>query len=163
MNNRPRTEGAPGDPEHGARTAAAGTPQPVDFSADRRARSAWVVFLAGPVIFFGHFMVVYLVVEAGCAGGGAGLTLFDPPIPTIVTLAATAVGAIATLGFAGWAYHRWRADDATSGSADSGAPGSEWDYLATDRAIAFGGFLLSMLSLVTILFVGLPALFLPAC
>ena len=34
-----------------------------------------VVFLGGPVIWFSHFMVVYLVAEAGCTGGGGHVTL----------------------------------------------------------------------------------------
>ncbi|MDQ4145306.1 MAG: hypothetical protein M3198_16505 [Actinomycetota bacterium] len=38
--------------------------------------------------------------EAGCTGDGPGLQLFDPPVPTIVTLAAAAVAAVACLPFA---------------------------------------------------------------
>jgi uncharacterized protein (DUF2267 family) len=45
------------------------------------------MFVAGPVIWSVHFMLVYLVVEAGCSGDGPGLRLFDPPVPTVVTLA----------------------------------------------------------------------------
>jgi hypothetical protein len=132
----------------------------VDVSRDLRARATWLVLLAGPVIWFAHFMVVYLVVEAGCTGDGPGLRLFDPPVPSIVTLAATAVAAIACLGFAGWGYRRWRvragahADREPSGGLESDDPGG---------SLAFTGLLLSLLSFLSVLFVGLPALVLPSC
>jgi hypothetical protein len=147
----------------GARTAVEGTPFAVDVSRDRRARVTWVFFLAGPVIWFVHFMVVYLAVEAGCTGDGPGLRLFNPPVPAIVTIAATAVAAIACLGFAGWAQVRWRASKHQP-AADE-ARDLSGDLKDHDRggSLAFAGFLLSLLFFVAILFVGLPALVLPAC
>jgi hypothetical protein len=111
-----------------------------------------VVLLAGPVIAISHFMLVYLVAEAGCTGEGPGLRLFDPPVPDVVTLAATASAAIACLGFAQWALVRWRAR--TEGAGDSSD-----DLEAPDP----GGFLLSLLAFVTVLLVGLPSIFLSAC
>jgi hypothetical protein len=150
-------------PMDGSRTARKGTPFAVDVSRDRRARWALAMFVAGPVIWSAHFLLVYLVVEAGCSGDGPGLRLFDPPVPKVVTLAATAAAAAAALACAGWSYRRWRA-----GSSDPAA--DEAGDLAggrTDRdrggTLAFAGFLLSLLSVVTILFVGLPALVLPSC
>ena len=77
----------------GSRTAPEGTPFAVDVSRDRRARFALAMFVAGPVIWSVHFLLVYLVTEAGCSGDGPGLTLFDPPVPKAVTLAATAAAA----------------------------------------------------------------------
>lgn len=88
----------------GGRTGAAGTPVAVDVSRDRLTRIGWVVLLGGPVIWFAHFMVVYLVAEAGCAGGGPGLRAFNPPVPKAVTLAGTAVAAASCLAVAIWAY-----------------------------------------------------------
>jgi hypothetical protein len=121
------------------------------------------MFVSGPVIWSLHFMLVYLVTEAGCSGDGPGLRLFDPPVPKVVTLAATAAAAAAALGCATWWYRRWQAsedepvvDEATDLAGD-----------LTDHdgggALAFTGFLLSLLSVVAILFVGLPALVLPSC
>ena len=152
---RTPTDGpSPGD---GSRTAADGTPVAVDVSRDRRARGIWVVFLAGPVIWFAHFMLVYLVAEAGCTGDGPGLRLLDPPVPTVVTLATTAAAAVACLGLAGWGYRQWRARKAGAAGDRSG------DHEDHDLggSLAFAGFLLSLLSFVTILLVGLPALVLP--
>jgi hypothetical protein len=138
----------------GSRTAGEGTPFAVDVSRDRRSRWALFMLVSGPVIWSVHFMLVYLVAEAGCSGGGPGLSLFDPPVPKAVTLAATAAAVAAALGCAGWWYRRLRPSEhepAAEGAADVGG------------TLAFSGFLLSLLSVVTILFVGLPALVLPPC
>jgi hypothetical protein len=150
-------------PQDGSRTAGEGTPFAVDVSRDRRARFALAMFVAGPVIWSVHFMVVYLVTEAGCSGEGPGLRLFDPPVPKIVTLAVTAAGAAAALACATWWSRRWRESERepVAGEAADHAGG------LTDRdrggTLAFAGFLLSLLSVVTILFVGLPALVLASC
>ncbi len=117
-------------------------------SRDRPARITWVVFLGGPVTWITHFMLVYLVVEAGCTGDGHGFDAFDPPVPAATTLAATGVAVLVCLGFAVWSYRRWRA--ATSGPADA--------LREASGVMAFAGFLLAMFSAVAVLFVGLPAL-----
>ena len=140
-----------------------GTAVAVDVSRDRRARVTWLVFLAGPVIWFVHFMVVYLAVEAGCTGAGPGLRLFNPPVPTVVTLVATAVAAIACLGLAGWAQLRWRARKYEPGVDGAGELSGDLEDHVHGGSLAFAGSLLSLLSFVAILFVGLPALVLPAC
>ena len=137
----------------GSRTAGEGTPLAVDVSADRRARWSLAMFVAGPVIWSVHFMVVYLAVEAGCNGEGPGLRLFDPPVPTVVTLVATALAALACLGSARWGWRRWRAGRA---AADPVGPG--WG-----GSLALAGVLMALRGRVTVLFVGLPALVLPAC
>jgi hypothetical protein len=143
----------------GSRTAADGTPFAVDVSRDRRARFALAMFVAGPVIWSVHFLLVYLATEAGCTGEGPGLTLFDPPVPKAVTLAVTAAAAVAALACAGWSWRRWHTD-AAEAAADIAGGFQDRDRGGT---LAFAGFLLSLLSVVTILFVGLPALILPSC
>ena len=133
-------------------TAAKGTAAPVDVTVDPRTRTTLLVLLAGPVILLVHFLVVYLVVEAGCTGDGSGLDVFDPPVPTVTTLVATALAAAACCGSAWWAYRRWRT-----------APEAEREELVDHRPLAFVGLLLSLLALLTVLAVGLPALVLDAC
>jgi hypothetical protein len=146
-------------PPDGSRTAGEGTPFAVDVSRDRRARWALFMFVSGPVIWSIHFMLVYLVTEAGCSGDGPGLQLFDPPVPKAVTLAATAAAAAAALGCATWWYRRWQTSEHEP-VTDEAADLTDHDRGGT---LAFTGFLLSQLSVVTILFVGLPALVLPSC
>lgn len=125
-----------------------GTPMAVDISRDRRAWLTWAVLLAGPLVATAHFSLAYFVSEAGCTGDGPGLDLFDPPVPAAVTLAVTAAAALACLAATAWAYRRWRAGQREPGSDDNAA------------FMAFAGFLLSALSFVTVLFVGVPAPFL---
>lgn len=142
----------------GLHTAADGTPVAVDVSRDRLARITWVVFLGGPVIWITHFMLVYLVVEAGCSGDGRGFELFDPPVPAATTLAATGVAAVGCLGFAAWAYRRWHTT--RRGPAADEAEELSGPLPSSDRggSLDFTGFLLALFSFVAVLFVGLPAL-----
>jgi hypothetical protein len=81
-------------------------------------------------------------------------------VPKVVTLAVTAAAVAAALACAGWSWRRWR-DSGAEAAADEAADlaGGHQDR---DRGgtLAFAGFLLSV---VTILFVGLPALVLPSC
>lgn len=138
-----------------------GTPLGVDVSADRRARVVWAAFLSGPVIWFTHFMLVYLVAEAACTGEGRGLEIFDPPVSHVLTLVATALAAAASAGCAVWGYRRWRADDRAPRADGSTQLSRGLD--AHVRSMAFAGFLLATLSCVAVVSVGLPALFLPGC
>ena len=62
-----------------------------------------------------------------------------------------------------WWYRRWRAGEhepVADEAADLAGGLRDRDRGGT---LAFAGFLLSLLSVVTILFVGLPALVLPSC
>jgi hypothetical protein len=146
----------------GATTGVGGTPVPVDVARDRPARVYWVVVLAGPVIWFVHFMVVYLAGEAGCTGDGPGLDLFDPPVPTILTLAATVVAVLACVAFGVWGYRWWNPRRHAFGAADGHHADDAED--AQNRASAgFTGLLLAGLSLFAVLFVGVPAIFLRPC
>ena len=144
--------------EAGATTGAHGTPMAVDIAADPRTRRDLAMFVGGPVVWFGHFVVVYLVAEAGCTGGGPGLRLFGPPVPRVVTLAATVVAFVACLAVAGWEYRRWR-ERPRQPEQDEG----RHDDQAAGGALAFTGLLLALVSGVSVLFVGLPALVLPSC
>ncbi len=145
-------------PGEAALTAESGTPVPVDVSRDRLTRIGWVVFLGGPVVWLTHFMLVYLVAEAGCTGDGPGLQAFDPPVPEVLTLAATAVAATGCLAFAVWGYRRWV--DSRHGAAADDPGGASGGHAERDRegTVAFGGLLLALFSFVAVLFVGLPAL-----
>jgi hypothetical protein len=188
------------DVDLGAATAVDGTAVPVDLGADRRGRRLWILLLAGPVIWFTHFMVVYLVAEAGCTGSGHGLELFDPPVPRTVTLAATAVAFLVCAAAAHRSLGAWRRGAAAAGAAAGGdaaagdaadadaadADAADADAADRDRAdrpggdrpgteapelarhdpggqAAYAGFLLATFSAVAVLFVGVPAPFLPAC
>ena len=140
----------------GGTTAAEGTPVPVDTSVDRWARTAVVVLLAGPVIWTAHFLLVYTVAEAGCTGDGVGLQLLDPPVPVIATLVTTAVAALGCLGCALWGYRRWQAGRHVEAEAGE-TPEAPSRLGAMLDAV---GAALSLLFAVSVLMVGLPAVWL---
>ncbi|MDQ4096660.1 MAG: hypothetical protein M3144_02160 [Actinomycetota bacterium] len=135
-----------------------GTPLAVDVSRDRLTRVGWVVLLGGPVIWFSHFMFVYLVAEAGCTGDGPGLGAFDPPAPSVVTLAATALAAVGCLALAAWAYRRWIAAQHGPAADDPGGLAGDHEEHQRGGTLAFASLLLALFSFVAVLFVGLPAL-----
>ncbi len=151
--------------QRGGLSPAHGTPVPVDIARDRRVRWTWVVFIAGPVVWMTHFMLVYLVAEAGCTGGGEGLETFDPPVPVITTLVATAVGVAVCIAAALWAYRWWRASRENLQAAPDAATEISGDFDDDRRrgSLAFAGLLLSAFSAVAILFTGAPALVLGPC
>lgn len=141
----------------GGATAEEGTPVPVDTSVDRWAQTSIVVLLAGPVIWAVHFLLVYAVSEAGCTGSGAGLELLDPPVPTAVTLVATAVGVLACLGTAWWGLHRWRIGRYDPNLED---PPTELEDRQLGALLDLSGAALSVLFAVSVAMVGLPAVWL---
>jgi len=130
----------PGDA--GRTTGTRGTPAPVRLTPG--SLRTFGLFLAGPLIWTGHFVLVYLVAEAGCTGEGPGLRVFDPPVPTLTTYVTTVVAAIACLITAGAA---WRA-----------ARGA-----GHQRMLLITGAILSLLGAVTVVMVGMPAWFLSDC
>jgi hypothetical protein len=142
----------------GGRAAVNGTPVAVDVSHDRLTRIGWVVLLGGPVIWFSHFMLVYLVAEAGCTGGGPGLRGFNPPVPAAVTLAATALAALGCLAFAAWAYRRWLASRDGDAADNPGRLAGPYDEHHRGGTLALTSLLLALFSFVAVLFVGAPAL-----
>ncbi len=142
----------------GAMTSEGGTPVAVDVSRDRLTRVGWVVFLGGPVVWLTHFMVVYLVAEAGCTGDGPGLRAFDPPVPAAVTLGATGLAAVGCLAFATWAYRRWVASREGVAADDAGELSGRHAERDRGGTMAFASLLLSLFSFVAVLFVGVPAL-----
>lgn len=148
-----------GVPHEGARTAAEGTPVPVDMARDVQVRRTWAVLLGGPVVWFLHFMVVYLVAEAGCTGGGPGLRLLDPPVPAIVTAVATVVALLACGLLTASNHRRWRIEDPPTTARQEPGP----HELERHRELGFVGLLLTVLSAAAVLFVAAPALVFASC
>ncbi len=143
----------------------AGTPAPVDLSKDRQVRQIWIVFVGGPIIWFTHFMFVYLVAEAGCTGGGPGLRLFDPPVPVAATLVATVVALAGCAAIATWAFRTWRATSRELATAPDDVEdlAGEFDDDRRRGSLSFAGFILSSFSVVAVLFTAAPALVLGPC
>lgn len=127
----------------GGTTSGEGTPYPVETGISRGAALTYALFLAGPLILSVHFFVVYLVGEMGCTADGPGLDVFDPPVPGLVAVVTTAVAALACLVAGVWSYRRGRREERS--------------------ALSYPGSMLAGLGFLTVLFVGAPAVVLPAC
>lgn len=134
----------------------------VDLPDAPSSRTIWVLFLAGPTIWFAHFMLVYLVAEAVCVGGRPDRELWGMPLVSTVTVVATVAAVVAIAAFTAVAYRRWRQDEAlVDGQGDD-----EEELAAAvgrDRALAFAGFVLGVLFVVAVLYTGAPALWLTPC
>ena len=122
-----------------------------------RARTVWVPFLAGPVIWFGHFMLVYLLAEVLCKPLRVDVHVAGLPLVSFLTVVATVVAVVAAVAFTAKAYRRWQAViGGESSAADQVADGPT-------GALAFTGFLLGILFAVAVVFTGAPALWLQPC
>ena len=114
-------------------------------------RFFWLIVLPGPVIWSVHFMVVYLATEVACAEEAPPPGVV-PAMATGVTLVATALGVVVSIAFAVLAHRRWRAGQREAADGDGERP-----------ELAFAGMMLSALSVLGVLAVGLPALWLSPC
>lgn len=132
----------PADTAGGA-TARKGTPAPVSLGVSRQFLVTVSLLLAGPVLWSLHFLVVYLFAEAACTDEGRGIDAGRGPAVVWVTVVATVVGVLACAAAALWAHRRAR--------------------VGPDRELALVGALLSWLGVVSVLFVGVPALVVSAC
>ena len=128
--------------------------------ARRRFLTLAGLFLAGPSIWMAHFFAVYLVAEVLCAVG-VGAEVLSLPLLSAVTLLATALAVVAAAVTTVLAYRRWRHTASASQVAD-GDQSSETRE-EHDAQIALAGFLLGILFIVAILFVGMPAAALGPC
>lgn len=134
----------------------------VELSVGASSRSIWVLFLAGPTVWFLHFMAVYLVVEAVCTGGRVERELWGLPLVSAFTVLTMVAAVVVIAGFAVAAYRRWR-DIEVEVSQQHDEREEEAAARGHDRALAFAGFALGLLFIVAVLFTGLPALWLTPC
>lgn len=117
------------------------------------------LFLAGPVIWALHFTGVYLLAEVLCHVEDEP-RVWGAPAVSVLIVATTIAAVVATAAATVVSYRRWRA-------AGGGNPAAPDPALATgsepDAELALAGFLLGILFIVVILFVGVPALVLEPC
>ncbi|MBW3645844.1 MAG: hypothetical protein KY441_10110 [Actinobacteria bacterium] len=117
------------------------------------------LLIAGPSIWMTHFFAVYLLAEAWCAVG-VDAKVLSLPLLSAVTLLATALAVVAAAVTTLLAYRRWRRTASTSHAGDDQSSETEGGH---DAQIALAGFLLGILFIVAVLFVGMPAVVLDPC
>jgi len=124
-------------------------------------RMLWIQLLAGPILWSVHFLVGYLLVEASCqAGWNFELLGFNGLSFIIIVLTILAV--VGTGLFALKSYRGWKGLRAGRSLREELRESASWFEGAVDF-MYFSGFLLGILFGLTILMVGLPALFLQPC
>jgi hypothetical protein len=89
--------------------------------------------------------------------------VFDPPVPVIVTVVATAIAAVACLAVAASNYRRWRTSVDASDRPQARWPFGDVDDHEARGALAFVGTLLGALSFASVVLVGIAAPFVPSC
>lgn len=125
--------------------------------------SPWPTVLVGPVIWISHFMLVYLVAEAFCEVGASGPRMLGLPVVSVVTVAATLI-AVAVIGVA--AVRAWLrlGPEGPDGDEPPVEQRSGMGRLrGRDHPLVFTGLLLDVLSIMAVLFVGVPAIVLQPC
>lgn len=123
------------------------------------AKTVFVLFLAGPTIWFTHFMLVYLLAEVLCKPLRVDVRVAGLALVSFLTLVATVLAAVAAAAFSVWSLRRWQAVTRGASSSEAEQP----EIQSHQAALAFTGFLLGALFSVAILFTGAPALWLQPC
>jgi hypothetical protein len=124
-------------------------------------RILWVQLLAGPILWSVHFLVGYLLVEAGCQAGW-NFRIFGIHGLSFILILLTILAIIATGLLAVRSYRGWRNNHTDRSLRDQFRERGTWFEGPVDF-MYFSGFSLSVLFAGVILMVGLPALFLHPC
>lgn len=133
------------------------TPSRQEFNS----RMIWMHLLAGPVLWAGHFIVSYLLVEAFCQMGW-NFNVLGVNGLSLILVGFTLLVAIVT-GLSGLrSYRGWKNLDKDHNFKDE-IQGARNESERSDEFLYFSGFLLSTFFAVTVLLVGVPALFLRPC
>jgi heme/copper-type cytochrome/quinol oxidase subunit 2 len=130
--------------------------------SENGSRMIWIQLLAGPVIWSVHFILVYMLTEAICRVAGQGFRLAGIHGLTLIVIVLTVLALVATVLFAVRSYRSWRGLSRNHRLKDELQESSNW-FVGPEEFMYFSGFLLSVLFAVTILMVGIPALFLQPC
>ena len=110
--------------------------------------------LAGPVIWFAHFLLVWSMAEFGCRINFSNLTLISPANIQLFVVVTTALALLAVAAAGVVAYGGWRKLQAHE---------NEWVGEDRLRFLVVLALLLSALFVVSIVFTAAPAFFLDIC
>lgn len=126
-----------------------------------RSWKLWGQLLAGPILWSIHFIVGYLLIEVSCRAGWNFQILGMNGLSFIV-VALTVLVVLGAILFGVTSYRGWRKVNAGGSLWDQLRDTSRWSDDPTEF-LYFSGFLLSAFFALTIVMVGLPALFLHPC
>ena len=121
----------------------------------------WIQLLAGPLLWSAHFLLSYMLVETFCQMGWNFNILGIHGLSFLVILF-TILAVLGTVLFSLRSYRYWKTMHADHSLRDQFQQNALWFKGPVDF-MYFSGFLLSVLFAITILMVGVPALFLRPC
>lgn len=121
----------------------------------------WAQLLAGPILWSIHFIVSYLLAEAFCRMGW-NFDLLGLPGLSVIVVVLTVLALLGVALFAMRSYRGWRNSNPELTLRDQVRETSRWSEGPVEF-VYLSGFLLSVLFGVTILAVGIPALFFQPC
>jgi hypothetical protein len=121
----------------------------------------WLQLLAGPILWSIHFIVSYLLVEAFCRMGW-NFNLLGFPGLSVIVVVFTVLALLGVAMFGMRSYRSWRNLNRDLSMRDQIRETSQWSEGPVEF-VYLSGLLLSVLFGVTILVVGIPALFLRPC
>jgi hypothetical protein len=124
-------------------------------------RFLWIQLLAGPILWSIHFLLSYLLVEAGCQAGW-NFSILGLNGLSFIVIVLTLLAVAGTVLFALRSYRGWRDRHEDRSLRQEFRETAAWFEGPVDF-MYFSGLLLSVLFAATTLMVGLPALFLHPC
>jgi hypothetical protein len=123
-------------------------------------RDSLFSLIAGPLIWTGHFLTLYVFTAIACAKGFFHEEILGVRVVQLFGAAVTVVAVALILDGMMLAYRRWR------GVASDGPPApphDAGDVASRRRFMAYAGFLLSGLALVATIWETLPIVFFATC
>jgi hypothetical protein len=125
-------------------------------------RDSLFSLIAGPLVWTGHFLTLYVFTAIACAKGFFHEEVLSVRVVQLFGAAVTAVAVVLILDAMMLSYRRWRSMPSDGEGARS-PPHDASDVASRRRFMAYAGFLLSGLALVATIWETLPIVFFATC
>ena len=125
-------------------------------------RDSLFSLIAGPLVWTGHFLTLYVFTAIACAKGFFHEEILGVRVVQLFGAAVTVVAVALILDTMMLSYRRWRGV-ASDGQPAPAPPHDASDVASRRRFMAYAGFLLSGLALVATIWETLPIMFFATC
>jgi len=125
-------------------------------------RDSLFSLIAGPLVWSGHFLSIYVFTAIACAHGFFDDRIFGLPVVLLVGGAITLVAVVLILDALVLSWRRWRGLP-RNGDPEPLPPQDRNDVASRRRFMAHAGLLLSGLALIATVWESLPLVFFASC
>ena len=125
-------------------------------------RDSLFSLIAGPLVWTGHFLTLYVFTAIACAKGFFHEEILGVRVVQLFGAAVTVVAVVLILDSMMLSYRRWRGMP-SDGQPMASLPHDTNDVVSRRRFMAYAGFLLSGLALIATLWETLPIVFFATC